>query len=198
MAATPIGTYVKDLGVWKRANGGTPVGFSGPQVRDAGVWKNCILVDCRDSESWGYYAWVNIDGELSVNDFNVTDIDYGSPWSVGAGFRVNADGDYDKYTGTFGWTANGRWRDYDCGREYEVKFERTSGTTPDSEPTLNTWLNLTDPDTNHFVQDNNSGTTQFFNRQIIYDVRIREKVSAPAGGNDIGTITLTQSAEGDA
>ena len=191
MGATVVGVYTRVAGVWERCNDGTPVGFSGPQTRVAGVWENCVTVETKESNVWKV-CWVNIDGELSLGNIDSTDFDL-SPYSLYTEVEYQSDGDITYYN--FGNnTGTSSWRPYDCGREYEIKFERQAGATADHEPTLNTWLDLTDPATNHDIWDSQVGTG-YYAKSGEYLVRIREKVTAPSAGNDSGVYSYEMFAE---
>lgn len=183
-----IGVYVRQAGVWERANAGTPEGFSGPQVRQSGTWQNCEVVSGKASAVWET-CWVNIDGELDVPP-NVTSFDFDlSPYVLFAGVDYNGNGTIDLWQSGSLTNEYDNWRAFDCGRDYEILFEHTSGDLSEVDPTLDTWLNLTDPPTNHTFTDSQSGTG-FFTKLGVYTVKIREKVSAPVGGNATGTYTF--------
>lgn len=195
-----IGVYVRQAGVWERANAGTPEGFSGPQVYQTG-WKNCVEVRAKASSVW-QYSWVNIDGEinLSAQSAVAEEISVGPTWFIEGGFQFQNDGEIfrQQNPGTPNetvWTYRANWRNYDCGRDYEIKFERSSGIPADTEPGLDTWLNFTNPASGPYeVYESESGVTdETYIFGNVYNVRIREKVSAPAAGNDnaLFTITLT-------
>lgn len=175
--ATVVGVFVRQAGVWERANGGTPTGFSGPQVRQAGVWNNCVVVESYIG-GW-QVSWVNIDGEISIEDNSKSASDpVGPPWSASVTFNFNGDD-----------VGGEDWRDYDCGRDYEIKFtEDLSGSWDPwtTHPTLATWLDFTDPDTDYSFSREVSFQASF---QSKMEVRIREKVSAPSAGNDVGEFT---------
>lgn len=189
--ATIIGIYTRVAGVWTRCNGGTPIGFSGPATKVAGVWEGDLYVASKDT-TWKP-VWVNIDGELSLQDVSLTDFDI-SPYSVSVQFDYRGDGTVYKRKGGESYSLSHNWRPYDCGRDYEIWFEYTSGATANGEPTLDTWLNLTDPDTDTNIFSSKSGSGFLFQTSL-YTVRIREKVSAPSSGNDIGTCEMKLEAE---
>ena len=189
--ATIIGIYTRVAGVWTRCNGGTPIGFSGPATKVAGVWEGDLYVASKDT-IWRP-VWVNIDGEISIGDATAQDFDI-SPYNVACGFKWLGSGGIQRDNNGSGYVAYGSWRSYDCGRDYEIYFEHESAQVASGEPTLDTWLNLTDPDTDHNLFDSKSGSG-FLNRWAYYDVRIREKVSAPAGGNDIANYGMNLEAE---
>lgn len=193
MAATPIRIWVHNGTGWQSATGGTPVGYSGVHVYQTG-WQNCQRV-YNYTTSW-QTNWADLDNQTSPNTFTVSDFDLGTPWNTGVGFRLLGDGSVDKYTNDTNWVGTSNWWDYDMGYEFEVKFTRDSGVAADTEPTLNTWLALTDPSTTRTVQDLNSGST-VFNRTQVYTYSIREKSTAPATGHESATVTLEQSAEGN-
>jgi hypothetical protein len=190
---TTVGIYVRQGGVWERANAGTPTGFSGPQVRQAGVWENASSVQTKVSGTWEF-GWVNIDGEINLQDVFTSDFDV-SPYTLSAFIRYNPDGTIDrKHNGTI-TNDYTQWRYYDCGREYEIWFETSIGSSYiTSEPTLDTWLTFTDGGTSKSVATDDTGIG-FFVDIAEWTVRIREAVSAPAGGNDLGNARCTISAE---
>lgn len=189
-----IGTYVRQGGVWERANAGTPEGFSGPQVRQGGTWHNALRVYGKASGVW-QTCWVNIDREIELGNFLEDDLDvFNPPFFCRVDFWVNGDGTVDSDTENS--TPNtrseiGTWRDYDCGREYEIKLEEDTGPgffAWTTHPPLDTWIALTDPSTDRqFGFESTSPGV----RQAKMLVRIREKVSAPSGGNDSGNFTAT-------
>lgn len=194
MGATVVGVFVRQGGTWQRANGGTPTGFSGPQVRDGGLWRNCLTVETYQS-GWKI-CWVNIDGELSVGEYSRSDFDI-SPYSVAAGVQFTPDGDVETRVLGGSWTDTGsNWRIYDCGRDYEFYSEYDSGPTGDivAEPTRDTWLNFTSTSTTHTYEKSDSGTG-FLNSRTDWSIRIRESVSAPSAGNDTGTVWIRLDAE---
>lgn len=189
-----IGTYVRQGGVWERANAGTPEGFSGPQVRQGGVWENALIVYAKASAVW-QTCWVNIDGELELAPQSRNSFDFFSPpFFSRVDFWFNGDGTIDaaSVNGTPGSRAEvATWRDFDCGREYEIKFDEDISGFNDpwtTHPTLDTWIALTDPSTDRqFALENNSPGE----RHAEMDVRIRETVSAPVGGNEQGLFEAT-------
>jgi hypothetical protein len=190
--ATPIGVFTRVAGVWERVNAGTPEGFSGPQVRQGGSWSNALNVQGYAS-GWNY-CWVNIDGEISFNTAQASDFDI-SPYTVQADLRFQTDGSIDRLHNDTVTTEYSQWRFYDCGREYEIYFDRTTpGTYVTAEPTLTTWLTFTDGGSQKVVSSGATGIGFFVGIER-WDVKFRESVSAPAGGNDEGVATLTLSAE---
>ena len=193
MAANQIGLYTRVAGVWERVNAGTPEGFSGPQVKNAGVWKNSVVVHAQASAVWRI-CWVNIDGEINVGAYTASDFDI-SPYNVDAYIDINSDGSVDRKN--FGTVANNysNWRQYDCGRDYQYYVERSSPFGDAgylfAEPALTTWTDLTGTIT---FGGSRSGSGNLFLRYN-WNVKIREKVSAPSSGNDIGTVFLFLEAE---
>ena len=149
-------------------------------VKVSGVWKTC---------------WTNIANDLSLGGGSAIAFDI-SPYFVEAGHRFNSDGSIDRIAdpGPYAfWTEVGGWWDYDNGRDYEIYFDHTDFQHADTEPTLDTWLNLTSPPTNHTIYDSESGTG-FYQHRSRYLVTIREKVGAGAG-DDSGTFNTTLEAE---
>lgn len=191
--ATEVGIYVRQAGVWERANAGTPEGFSGPQVHSGSVFVNSSNVRTYASSVWNY-CWVNIDGEINLLNYTCNDFDL-SPYSLSAWFRFNNDGTIDRKN--FGTVTDtyANWRTYDCGRDYEIKFEAASPGNYDEPLTTGSWLNLTNPAAGPYIVGASKSGIGFLNVSEVQDVRIREKVSAPAGGNDIGTMTSIISSE---
>lgn len=191
--ATVVGIFTRVAGVWERVNAGTPEGFAGPHVYQSGAWENTVVDYVNITTVW-LPCWVNIDGELNFLDLTSTDFDL-SPYNTSSLIDVNGDGTLDKKS--FGSTQNGiaNWRTYDCGREYEIMWSHDAFDNANvEEPTLDTWLNLTDPSTTSSIIGSHSGTGFLFFKAH-YLVRIREKVSAPAGGNDLAFLKLQEDAE---
>ncbi len=194
--ADVIGVYVRQAGVWERANAGLPEGFSGPQIRDPTKWQLSEVVYGRAAGSWET-TWVNVNGEIQLDGpvfdtFNVQsdDFSFGFPpsYSVDAGFRFRATGEVDSGASPGSpafYTKIYDWRLFDCGREYEIRFE---GGGPDgpatTQPPLNTWLNFTDPATTRIIraiQSDSGPGAEFVSFQYIYVVRLREKVGGGGG-----------------
>lgn len=193
MADQPIvGAYVRDAGVWKRANAGTPEGFSGPQVYKSAAWENSLVVYGNASAAW-QTCWVPIPGELNFQNFTSSDFDL-SPYTLDTLGRIRGDGGLDRLVGGSLLSNFAHWRLRDCGREYECYIEHNGGSTSDTTPTLSTWLALTDPDTDHVISDTETGTGVFF-KNGSYLVKLREKISAPAGGNTSAVYSFEMSAE---
>ena len=178
---SPIGIWVNVSSVWKRVEP--------PHIRVSGVWKEVTGVWVKASGVWKR-CYANIDGEIEVSNLQIFVFDTGSPFDSTAGLRWNGDGTIDKQDKPpdAGWVDNtSQWRLFDMGRDYEIRFRYSSGDHVDTEPTLNTWLDLTDPSTTHTLLHNK---TNLGVEEGIYNVDVREKITAPAGGNDTGTATL--------
>lgn len=177
-----VGVHTRVAGTWERVNGGTPEGFSGPQVHNGTSFVNSVVVYGYDSAAW-QTTWVNIDGEINIVDKMTFSSDTsGPPWLSFVKYFMEADGGLDVHTNNFGRFEFAHWRSFDCGREYEIKFTRTGSNAWTFPPVEDTWLDFTDPVTNHEFENRVQATII---RITTMDVRIREKVSAPAGGNDI-------------
>ena len=132
-----VGIYVRQASVWERANGGTPAGYSGPQVYKSAAWNNAVEVFGYPVTGW-FACWGNIDNELLAQNRSSEDYDFTSPYFAEVGITVE---------GAIADDAG--WRNYDCGREYEVQFVDQATHNLDTVPSLSSWLNLTDPDTVH-------------------------------------------------
>ena len=196
MAAIEVGVYTRVAGVWERCNDGTPTGFSGPQTRVAGVWENCVTVETKQSNNWEI-CWVNIDGEIDIQVLLDFGSDATSPYSSTCQAIFESDGDfgfrsYNNNAAAPGYTyRSDQWRKYDCGRDYQIKWEEdnsSGGVSFSRSPTLaeNTWADLSTTYT--FTGTLNTGTS-FGNGSYGFTVRIREKVSAPSAGNDSASIS---------
>lgn len=195
MAIAPVvGVYTRALGVWERCNAGTPTGFSGPQTRVAGSWVNMLTVETKQSNVWEI-CWVNIDGELNVGNYFADDFDI-SPYNVSAYVTFQTNGNVSRLQFGQVQTYHSSWRSYDCGREYELKSELDSGGINIVEEPLprDTWLTFTDGGTAKTWWRSKSGTGFLFS-DAQWTVRLREAVSAPASGNDIGTVHVDLEAE---
>jgi hypothetical protein len=187
-------TYHFSSGGWDRCNGptGTSDGFEGVFVYKSAAWKNTGVAWGKAVSTWAV-CWTNIDGELSVQNVSATDFDL-SPYSMTAWFRYNGDGTIDRRNNSSTITNWSHWRLFDNGRDYEIKFDAASPGSVAFSPTTGVWDDLTSPVRNSQLGSVKSGTGFWFSTEE-QDVRIREKVTAPAGGNDIGTVTTTLDAE---
>jgi len=195
MAATEIGVYTRQGGTWYRCNGpaGTSDGFQGIHPKVGSTWEEANSVRSRVSGSWLYH-WTNIDGEINLLDYTCNDFDL-SPYNMSAWFRFNNDGSIDRKN--FGTTTNdyASWRTYDNGRDYEIKFEVASPDVDALSLTTGTWLNFTAGGLGPYLvgaSDAGIGFAFITETQV---VRIREKVSAPGSGNDLGTMTAHLTSE---
>lgn len=181
---TLIGVYVHNGASFVRANAGIPEGFSGPQVHNGSSFVNAEVVSAYAS-GWKT-AWVNIDGEVGVFDQLLTSLDFAAPGSAKAQYWVNSDGTIDGQAipgSPVIRTEISTWRNFDVGRDYEALFSEvlTGGFEAwDTHPTLNVWTSLTNPD-NDFTYIGEETVFQQENRMLF---KVREKVSAPVGGND--------------
>lgn len=143
-----IGVYARVAGVWQRINGGTPTGFSGPQVyRSAGGWRNCDWVYGKASSAW-QVTWANINGEVpapTLPTVTASDFDI-SPYDLDANVILKSDGSISrKQSGTTVQNYSA-WRDYDCGRPKQwhvLRDTNYTGTYNTIEPTLSTWTDFT-------------------------------------------------------
>lgn len=199
MVALPpvIGAFVRVAGVWERAQKGTPEGFAGVAVHSGSVFVNTR--DVYGYASGFQVVWTSIDGELNAQDRSVFKFLFiGTPKSAEAGLAWRPDGSIDEKKNVQNAVPGGfttfnidNWRQYDMTRDYEIKFDFVSGDHVTVEPTLNTWLNLTSPAASHEL------TARLFNttgdEEGTYDIRFREKISAPASGNDIMRSTVSAS-----
>lgn len=188
--AKVIGVYVYQGG-WKRANAGTPTGYAGCFVYSGG-WQNCNFVHANNG-AW-QVTWCNINGELSPTNYQATDFDI-SPWNLTAEIEFQTDGSMDRINNGVNQDNYATWRTYDCGRDYQYYVERSTpfdlGTGLYSEPTLNTWLDM---ELLRFGWAR-SGTGFFLQKENNWNVKFREKVSAPAAGHETGTVRLNPEAE---
>lgn len=188
---TQVGIFVRVAGVWERQTGGTPIGFGGVNIKVSGDWEP-LVVGYTYTSVW-QATWTNIDGDLNLPGGSSDDFDI-SPYNVTSGFRFFGSGKIQRDNNGNGFQDWGTWWYYANGRDYEIWFEYDSGHHISNEPTLNTWLNFTDPETNHWLYDSESGSGFLFTTGY-YTVRVREKVSAPAGGNDLGVYDISLTAE---
>lgn len=193
--ATIIGVFVYQSG-WQRANGGTPTGFSGPQVRRSGSWTNCVDVQANVSNVWKE-TWVNVNGEVSAptfNDFTAKDFDI-SPYVVDAYVEMNADGSVDRKN--LGNVTNNysEWRLFDCGRtkQYHVLEDTNyTGSIVVTEPTKGQWLDFSSTLT---FECSKIGTG-FLDIDSGWATYIRDKDRAdPLGSVPRGDVDITLTAE---
>lgn len=190
--AKTIGVYVYQGG-WKRANAGTPTGYAGVSVFSGG-WQNIIFAHAYAS-GW-QVCWCNINGELSPTAYSATDFDL-SPWNLVAEVEIQPDGSVDRINNSLNQDNIATWRTYDCGRDYQYYVERSTPFTLSeggiyAEPTLNTWIDISV--VIRFGWSDN-GTGFMINKENNWNIKFREKVSAPAGGHETGTIRLHPVAE---
>ena len=187
--AKTIGVYVYQGG-WQRANAGTPTGYAGVSVVSGG-WQNIIFAHANNG-SW-QVTWCNINGELSPTSYSATDFDI-SPYSISCEVQINTNGSVDRINDGANQDNIATWRTYDCGRDYQYYVERSTpfeaAADLYAEPTLNTWLDMA---TLTFGQSD-VGTGNYFDENN-WVVKFREKVSAPAGGHESGTVRLHPVAE---
>lgn len=180
-----IGVFARVSGVWQRVNGGVPEGFSGPQVHNGSSFVNSVVVSGFASSAWRT-TWVNIDGEIGVFDKLLTSLDFAAPGSAKAQYWVNSDGTIDGQAipgAPASRTEIATWRQFNVGRDYAALFSEvlTGGFAAwDTHPTLNVWTSLTNPN-NDFTYSAEELVFQQENRMLF---KVREKVSAPVGGND--------------
>ena len=201
MTATEIGIYTRQAGVWERCNAGTPEGFSGPQVRQGGTWQNIVVGYAKASAVWKE-CWVNIDGEIELsNVFTLFASDTSGPsYQCTCQWYFDSDGSflyraYNNNNPPPTYTeVSGEWRKFDNGRTYQIWYDITDQSGPatwSTSPSLaeTTWDDL-DTDQLLQFQDTYFDTNPFFSRisSVSFTVRIREKVSAPSGGNDTATM----------
>lgn len=136
MAATVIGCYVKDAGVYKR--------IEKCHVKDAGVFKECEKIHVKNGGVWKT-VWaddIRALGNLSVNIFN---LDLFTPCDLGGGFRMQASGQNEFFDrppdSNFAWHDLSGWLTYDLVRTHQVRFTLTAGLF-DVTPTTGTWLTI--------------------------------------------------------
>ena len=193
MAATVIGVFVRAAGVWERANGGTPIAFSGPQVRRSGSWTNCVDVQANVSNVWNM-TWVNINSELDVKDWTARDLDF-SPYSVNCYVDINPDGSVDRLNNGVTTNNYSHWRDYDVGRTIQfhcLEDVNYSSTYVTSEPTKGVWGDFT---ATKAFSAFKSGTG-FLNWDTGWATYYRDKDRAdPLGSVPRGDVDLTLEAE---
>jgi hypothetical protein len=187
-----IGVYTKQAGVWERCNAGSPEGFAGVAIHTGLSFANADWVETKVSSVWTV-TWTNIDGEINLPAMTAADFDI-SPYNLLAELSYKGDGEIWRNHFGSGLSYSTNWRDYDCGRDYEIYFEHDQNFTASTDPVLDSWLDLTDPDTDHLFSDADSGTG-FLDRKSWYFTKLREKVSAPAGGHATATTRLSLLAE---
>jgi hypothetical protein len=188
-----IGVYARVSGVWQRINGGTPEGFSGPQVyKTSGGWRNCVWVHGY-ATGW-QVTWANVNGEITTNNVTTGDFDI-SPYVLDANVVLKSDGSISRKNN--GGTTNNysSWRDYDCGRAKQwhvLRDTNYSGTNNTVEPTLSTWTDFTADVT---FACGKSGTG-FLNYDDGWAYYIRDKVRAdPLGSVPRGDVDINLDAE---
>lgn len=190
MAAIVIGIYTRQAGVWQRCNGGTPGGFSGPQVNAGGTWFNCDDVHYY-AGAW-QYVWRNINGEIGPGFYSASDSSVGSPWSVDCWISPQIDGSVDRKHNQSTQTNWSSWRLYDCGRSYQWYFSRAGGATyVIDEPPLLVW---NAPHNNGRCWISNSGTG-FFGTTKTWTFYVRN--TPYTATQEVGTIQLQLDAEGN-
>ena len=191
-----IGVYARVSGVWQRINGGTPEGFSGPQVKASGVWHNCDWVHGY-ATGW-QVTWTNINGEIpgstDIGTVNATDFDV-SPYSLDANVVLKPDGSISRKNNSITTHNYSQWRDYDCGREKQWHVLRDvnySGTYNTVEPTLSTWTDFT-ADVTFACAKSGVG---FLNYDDGWAYYIRDKARAdPLGSVPRGDVNVSLGAE---
>lgn len=193
--ATIIGVFVYQSG-WQRANGGTPTGFSGPQVKRSGSWTNCQDVQVNVSNVWNK-TWVNVNGEVigpTFNDFTASDFDF-SPYAVSAWVEYNADGSVDRKNNQIVQNNWSEWRVFDCGRtkQYHVLEDTNyTGSIVVTEPTKSTWIDMTSTIT---FECSKVGSG-FLNTDCGWATYFRDKERAdPLGSVPRGDVDITLTAE---
>lgn len=185
--ADVVGIYVRVAGIWERVNGGTPIGYSGPQVRQAGNWEN-VDIALTYTTFWRG-IWANIDGEIGVGNLLIRSEDFSAPALTKVQYWINSNGSIDGQAipgSPASRSSISTWRQFDVGREYEARFEEVlsgSFVAWDNHPGLNVWGNLTDPATGYTYDYEVSSQASRENRMIF---KVREKVTAPFVGHDQG------------
>ena len=195
-AAKLIGVYARQAGVWERCNGGTPTGFSGPQVKATGSWRNCDWVHGKASSAW-QVTWTNINGEVPAPDmgnFYSEDFDF-SPYVLFASMIIKSNGSVTRSINGTTQSDYTSWRDYDCGRAKEwhvLRDTNYSGTYNTTEPTLSTWSNVSGSLT---FECERSGTG-FFNYDDGWAFYVRDTERAdPLGSVPRGDVDIHLDAE---
>ena len=159
-----------------------------PHVKVTGTWRPCKQVYVRAGGVWRT-SWADIAREGVLGNRTSSAFDLVAPFDTHAGFRLLANGDLQqlKDPPSAGYASVSSWRNWIVNdREWEARFERVSGTL-DIVPTEDAWIALTSPATTRTVQ--NDRTTSG-SEVGIETVKIRETVTAPAGGDDQGNWTV--------
>ncbi len=180
MAAQQVSLQTRVVGVWTM--------ILQPHVRVGGSWREVQKVSVRNAGVWKT-AWSSIAREINIGNHTILAGDPFSPFDSHAGWRALANGDlqdlkdppsssYSKFSSWRNWIVN--------DREYEIRFERVSGTF-DTVPTEDAWISLTSPPVTRTLQNDRtiSGI-----EEGVEDVFIRETIEAPPTGHDSGRIQL--------
>lgn len=142
MAATAVGCYVKDAGVYKR--------IEKCHVKDGGVFKECEKIHVKDGGVWKT-VWADDIRALGNLSKNITNLDLFAPCIIGGGVRMQASGQNEFFDTPpdllFGWHDLAGWLTYDLDRTYQVLFTLDAGLGFDVMPTRGVWLPIITPGT---------------------------------------------------
>jgi len=179
-AATQVSLQTRVASVWTMV--------LQPHVKVSGTWLPCKQVFVKASGVWRT-SWTDIPREVALGNRTVTAADPVPAFDTHAGFRLLANGDLQQLRDppSAGYASVSSWRNWKVNdREYDARFERVSGTF-DVVPTEDSWIALTSPATTRTVQ--NDRTTSG-NESGTETVKVRETVTAPAGGDAQGNWTV--------
>jgi len=137
MASTAVGCSVRAAGVWRRIERCT--------VRVSSTWKECQRIWVRNGGAWKV-VWADDARALGNVAFSVSNFDFGSPFDVGAGWRILSEASggarqtFDLPPDPFqSYSNNGNWLNYDLDRTYQVFFTLIQSGF-DTQPSTGSWL----------------------------------------------------------
>lgn len=179
MAATAVGCYVKDAGVYKR--------IEKCHVKDGGVFKECEKIHVKDAGVWKT-VWADDIRALGNLSKSIQNFDLFAPCNLGGGFRMQADGQNEFFDTPpdllFGWHDLSGWLTYDLSRTYQVRFTLSSGDF-DVKPVLNTWVTIVTPGT----EIRSIQTTQGLDLGIML-LEVRRNEGTPTGVLTSGNVQI--------